>query len=233
MKEQAAEFYRKYKLIIWPVVVGVCCLVILMLVVLPQLLTYFSKRTETDELNNRLGVLEAKAQELEQLDDKVYSNNLKLALGALPSDKEVPQSLNILQSFITQSGMTLENIRFLANTDPSSTEQKNTYQIGITVLGSLDSVKRLLLQVNNSPRIFRLDMINVNTLKGVSSVEADLTFTLFYEPQGTEIGSIDQPLPKLTDADQKLLGDLSNRTRIVSTGTSNLNIPLGKLNPFE
>lgn len=230
IEEQLKQFYTRYKLVIWPVIVGLCSVVIIALVIVPQLLSYFSLKQQGDELNNRLGLLQVKAKELQQIDPQVYNKNLNLALSALPPEKEVPQAVTILQTFISQSGMTLEAIKFASG---QTTTINNNYQINITVLGDFNSLKKLLTNIRNSPRIYRVDMINAQSSRGGTSVEADITMTVFYEPLNNTIGAVDQPLPQLTDKDQHVLTDLSTKNQVVATNASVLTVPLGKSDPFN
>lgn len=230
--DQLAEFYRKYRIIIWPVIVGLSCLLIAGLIIVPQLLVYFNLRSEAEDLSQRLGILQAKAQELEQLNEADYNENLELALAALPADKQIPQSLSLLQSMITQAGLSLENIKFSdSSNSPNNTE--NSFQLGVTVLGSMDSLKRLLAAVRTAPRIYHLESVNAQSVRTSNAIEADVSLRVFYEPKTTNLGAIDQPVPELSEADLKLLDELATKIRLSGSASASFDVPLGKSNPFQ
>lgn len=231
--DQLQEFYRKYKLIIWPAVVGVSCLLIAALIIVPQLLVYFNLRSEADGLSSRLGILQAKAQGLEQLNILDYNRDLDLAQAALPSEKQVPQALNMFQNLVTKSGLSLQNMKFISGDANLTTEY--SFQLGVTVLGDMNSVKRLLLSMQKAPRIFRLESVSVQAIRTTTDiVEADVFLKVFYEPNSTNLGSVEQPIPQLSAADRQVLDDLANKVRLSGSDSANFSsVPLGRSDPFE
>lgn len=233
--DQLQEFYRKYKLIIWPAVVGASCLLIAALIIVPQLLVYFNLRSEADGLSNRLGLLQAKAQGLEQLNILDYNRDLDLAQAALPSEKQVPQALTMFQDLITKSGLNLQNMKFISGDVSSADATEYSFQLSVTVLGDMNSVKRLLLSMHKAPRIFRLESVSAQAVRATTDVvEADVFLKVFYEPNSTNLGSVEQPIPQLSAADRQILEELANKVRLSGSDSANFSsVQLGRSDPFE
>ena len=228
------EVYAKYKLLIWPVVSGIASVVILVLVVIPQLLTYFNIRSQISDIISRSGRLEAKAQSLEVIDENLSEENLKVVFTVLPSDRNVPSAVTVLQSLIAQSGLTLKSTSYSAAARGAS---KDSFQLNVTVLGQISGVRRFLISLKDSGRVFQIESISVRFQKSGSQVEAEIPITVFYSASLGKAGALDAEPPKLNAGEEKLLLDLS---RLVAPGTlagsgeaSSSSVPIGKSNPFE
>lgn len=228
------EVYAKYKLLIWPVVTGIASVVILVLVVIPQLLTYLNIRSQISDIINRSGKLEAKAQSLEAIDENVSEENLKLVFAVLPSDRNVPSAVTVLQSLIARSGLTLKSTSYSSAARGSS---KDSFQLNVTVTGQISGVRSFLISLKDSGRVFQVESISVRFQKSGSQVEAEIPITVFYSASLGKAGALDTEPPKLNDKEEKLLMDLS---RLVAPGTlggggeaSASSVPIGKSNPFE
>lgn len=216
---------------LWPLLIGISCILIIILVVIPQLLTYLQIRTQLSQTENRLGILQAKAQDLEQIDDATYLKNLQAAFVALPQDKDVPQALVVLQDMVTRSGLALENIKFISG-DTTGKDSQTSFQLGVTVAGSMDSLRRFLVMTQESPRLLKVVMISAEAVGNSNIAETTLVLDVYYQPISTNLGAVDQPLPHLSDADKKLLTELLAKYQS-NSGVTGVSIPLGKQNPFN
>lgn len=226
--------YANYKFLIWPVVSGIASVVILVLVVIPQLLNYLQVRNQISDIVNRSGKLEAKAQTLEAVDENISEESLKLAFAALPADRNVPSAVTILQSLIAQSGLSLKSTSYSASARGAS---KNSFQLNVSVVGQISGVRKFLISLRDSGRVFQVESISVSFQKSGSQVEAEIPITVFYSESLGKGGALEQEPPKLNEKEEKILADLS---RIVNLGTlvgggeaTASSVPVGKSNPFE
>lgn len=234
MKELSG-LYSKYRLLIWPVVSGIASVVILALVIIPQLLNYLNIRNQISDIISRSGKLEAKAQSLERIDENLSEENLRLAFTVLPADRNVPSAVTILQNLIAQSGLTLKSTSYSAAARGAA---KDSFQLNVTVLGQISGVRKFLISLKDSGRVFQVESISVNFQKNGSMVEAQVPITVFYNASLGKTGDLDREPPKLSDKEEKMLSDLS---RLVSypgalAGADNAtasSVPIGKSNPFE
>lgn len=228
------EIYFKYKYIIWPVVIGLSSVIILAFVVVPQILEYLNIRNQISDLQSKYSFLEAKAAELESIDESATSENLKVVFTILPTDQEVLRAMAALQSLVAGSGLELQNTNF-ASTKLSG--DKDSFQLNLTVAGQIGNLRNFLIKLQDASRVFQIESIGVQFLRSKSAIEAEIPVTVFYQKTPQALGPIDQKVAQLSDTERQLLGKLS---AIVSqpAGTSGAvasdsTVPLGKSNPFE
>lgn len=228
--KQFKEFYIKYKLIIWPVAVGLSSIILLALVIIPQLLTYLNVKNKINDMQKRSGVLEVKAQGLEQIDEGSNQQNLALVFSLLPKDQTVPEAMVTLQDIISRSGLVLKSTNYGGG---RKADKGNSFQLSVGVSGPLLSVKNFLVNLQDAPRIFQVESISVQFQKSLSIVDVDIPISVYYEPTSEGTSSLDQPISQLTDKETSILNNLarlSNRS-VFSEDTSS--VELGKLDPFE
>jgi Tfp pilus assembly protein PilO len=247
--EELKTKYLAYKHIILPIMVGVSSLIIVLLVLIPQISSYLQINGTIADNTQKLGVLQAKAQDLSSIDEQAYQKNLQTVYQLLPTDKSIPEILIVLQTLLNRSGLSLENIKLTISNDETSTKTKKKQElpVSISVRGAKSSLQRFLTDLQNSPRLMRVDSISATSSKGTTAVEiidADIMIEAYYEPPVTSIGAVDQPLPKLTQEEQKLLQSLGSRliintntpvgsTSAVPIGSSSAFPRTGRTNPFE
>ncbi len=236
MMDQITTYYRKYSVLVWPILVIIVSLIVIVTIIIPQLQSYLTQRnkllTQTSQLNNFV----VKAKDLEQIDEATYINNLKAALSALPTGKDVPQALIQLQTLINQTGMILEGIKFSSltvNALATTPTGKNSFELVVSVSGTADSLKRLLNDIPKQQRKFNVNQVSMQTLSKGGGVEADVAIEVFYQPAVTTTASIDAQVPKLSKQEQDLLQQMLSRYTNSQTQTLDNQVPLGKANPFE
>lgn len=227
MPEKLKETYLKYKMFTLSVAVATASLLVIILVVVPQILTFISVRSKILSVYDKTSRFQVKAAELDQVDEAIYLKDLQVALAALPQERDIPESLIVIQSLIIQNSLLLEDARVLAIAPGSST---NSFQMVITVFGPLSQIKSFLTNVANSPRVLKVETISAQSVRG--GLEGEIALSLYFDPSKPAIASADTPLPKLSQEEEALLGKLSKAaiSQIVSTIPA---VPIGKVNPFE
>lgn len=226
------EMYYKYKIFLIPAVVGIICIGILMLVIIPQTLDYFKERTKIEELFNKIEILNKKTEELKAIDEEVMKKDLVVALTVLPVEKDVPQAMIVLQGLINRSNLILKSTTYSST---SKNTGKNGFTFTISVIGSLSSIKNFISELQNAARVFKVESAAL-TFQGTESlVEAVIPLTVFYEPVPKTLITIDQPVQKINSSDEELITNLSKsiyQSEAESTVSADL-IPLGKSDPFQ
>lgn len=229
------ELYLKYKLFFWPVTTGLAALVILSLVIIPQILVYINTQGKISDANTKFEVIDAKAQELAQIDSSVISKDLQTVYSVLPKEQEVPQALVTLTSLVNSSGLTLKNTVYGGS---KKTDKQNNFVLTISVIGRVNSIRDFLNNLNSSPRVFKVESIDVQFQRGSQLVEAKIPLLVYFQPSDgqTNLAS-DQPLPKLSSDDEKLLDELAKQSfdmgMTASLESTSSSVPLGKADPFE
>ena len=225
------NFYRRYTLIIWPFLSGIAAVVIIALVIVPQTLSYFQVKDEITKTVNNSSVLQAKAQELEQIDDTLIKQKLQTAFTILPPDQDVPKSAAILEALVRNSALELKSINFVSSGGKSG----ESFQLNITVSGPISLVRDFILGLKNSPQIFQVQSINVRFQQTSSVVDADIPLAVFYKVPARGQPSPDQSVSRLTREEEDFLAGIS---RLISESRSSgsaatTGVAIGKTDPFE
>lgn len=222
--------YIKYKIFIIPIWVSLASVAIIALVIVPQTIEYFNTQQKLSQIEQKKALVGEKVEELQNINESLYIKNLQIAYTALPKNKEIPESMLILQNLISEANLNLDSMRVLTIGGTGTTQ--SNYQLGIVVSGTLSSIKDLFIKLQNSPRIFKVENYSVQ-LAG-SAAEADITFTTYFDPTNITSQSPDQQLPKLTDQEQQILTKLSKAPQYIPSPESiSTSVELGKVDPFQ
>lgn len=232
------EIYLKYKFLIWPVVVGVSSIIIIILVIIPQLLTYLNVNDKINQAQNRSNILETKAVALENIDNLLTQKDLKVVFSVLPTDQDVPQAMVVLQDMIAKSGLELKSTSFGAVGLSQKAVGNSSFQLNIAVSGQVNLLRDFLIQLQNSPRLFQVDSIGVQFQKDKGLIEADMPLSVFYNPSLGEMGTVEDPIPQISDKDKDLLAKLTQvvgqgNVSLISQEATSASVPLGKSDPFQ
>lgn len=234
-----SELYLKYRFIIWPVIVGISSILILAVVVIPQLLTYLNIKNQIGQTKDQSQNLEAKAAELQNIDGLSTQKDLKVVFTVLPTDQDIPRAIMILQDMVAGSGLSLKSTTFgYPGSSSKKTSDGSSFLLNITVSGQINLLRDFLIELQNSPRVFQVESIDVQFQKTQGAIEAELPLSVFYQPTSGELGDLNQPLPKISDENKKLLSKLSQTVDQIDIFQDNIevssaSVPMGKDDPFE
>lgn len=232
--KELKEFYLKYKAIIWPGITGLSAIAILFLLVIPQFSDYLETRKQIYGIRERFQALDAKAEELEGIDDSAAKQNLEAVFTVLPTEQDVPGAVATLQDLILKSGLVLKDISYSASSVGGG--NKNSFKLNVSVLGQLGSVRNFLIGLQDSPRVFQIESINARFQNNGSVVEAEMPLFVYYEGAPNRTVSLDQPVAKLTEKEEQMLSRLMAQIpKATQSGSVDVevSVPLGKTNPFE
>lgn len=229
-KEELLNLYKRYRIYLYPILVIVAGLILIGLVILPQTLRLISNNKVEDELTNRFKSLEVKADELKNVSLQDLSTEVSTALNAFPSEKDYGNAIGILQNVTVQNGFTILGLVLNDSSEGNSKIGQN-YIIRIEILGQRSKLRTLLDQIETSQRIMKLQSMDITTGRDSDTINATLAINIYYSPIPKSFGSIDAPLPKLSQEEEALLQELSRSS--VGLGTGSLYTPNGKSNPFE
>lgn len=225
------EMYYKYKVFLVPVLAGIISLLVTVFIIFPQTMEYFKQKDKLAELMGRIGILNSKAEELGNIDSETRKKDLAITLTVLPTDKNVPQSMSVLQDLINKSNLVLKSTTYSPSSRGSG---KNGFALTVSVVGSLTSIKNFMSELQSAARIFKVESA-ILTFQGAGSlIEADIPLTVYYEPVPKTLINLDASVPKINSDDEELINNLSKSITqfdtITSTGSS---VPVGKTDPFE
>ena len=232
MKEQlkrAKFFYDQYKIFIYPVLVTVASLFLIFFLILPQIKGFLGGRENLGQVRNRLEVLTVKAKELETIDKEDLRKKMGLTLTALPSEKDFPQVIGVLQEVARASGVVLLSIQIGQAQSASTT---NGFPVKVEVVGSKLALASFLRNVESSSRVMKAGSIELSFSKVQDNIDASVMVDVFYAPTPTALGVVTDNLPKITPEDEKIIVSLSRAPASTSSAIP-ANVSLGKSNPFE
>ena len=231
-KLKLLQFYQNYKLIIFPVLVGLASLILIGFVILPQIFGILGARKNLNEEQEKLNILEAKADELTYLDAKDLDQKLSLALYGLPSEKDFTVIIDTMRQLTALSGVSMVSLKF----NPRNTVAKaSSFGINISVLGSKENLDSFMDAVEQSPRTMKIVSVEVFP-SGAGAVSAEVAIEAYYSATPKSLGSVDAPLPKISEQDETLLGELQASLAAAGPGVISgptVDVPRGKANPFE
>lgn len=225
--------FEKYRMLLVPVVVLVLATAVIILITVPQIIKLFNTYKTIEELGQKRIFYQKKALELESMKIEDFRKDLDTALVALPVDKDIPGVMGEILVALGGSGMGLDGITF--SSAPPESDKVAEYAITITATGTEASLLNFFERVSLTPRLIRLATVKIDTGTN-GSLNAGLTFATFYQLLPTNIGSIDEDVPKIDTKDTQLLTDIEAKLRQfpkVSSQQAASRTTTGKVDPFR
>ncbi len=227
-KAEILDFYREYKLFIFPAIVAISSLILIVLVIYPQITKLIANNKFVDETANKSKFLEGKSRVLESFTAADLDQKVNFVLGSYPTEEDFISAMGLLQNLISQGGFNALSISLAAGS-----ANTQSYGIKLDILGSSSALSALINSIENSPRLMRVSSIETSNEKS-SQATISLIINILYATAPSGFGSIDSSLPELSQKDEEILAKLAS----VSGGSSinqqkTLLGPRGKSNPFE
>lgn len=231
-KEEIKKIYLRYRLYIFPAVVAVSSLILIIFVIYPQIISLIENQALEKNILGKSKLLEAKAQELESYNIGDLSRKVSFALGSYPTDKDSVYALGVLQRIIAQLGFNIISISLASSGIKNPASQ--SYSFKLEILGSVALLPSLLNSIENSPRLMRVSGVEVSSSSTTQGTSISLVVDMLYASAPSGFGSIDSPLPSLSEKDEETIAKLSKvENSSLQTQTPAYLGPRGKANPFE
>lgn len=228
-KEAIFGFYNKYKLYIFPAVVSASSLFLIIFAIYPQTSKLIANQKIQGELQARSDFLEVKANTLENFDVPDLTRKVEYALYSFPKDKDFGNVIGLLQLIGAQSNFLVNGINLEGGSSKAVGAQ--SYNVRMEVNGAKNLLPLFLSNIESSVRLMKVNSIDVSG-KNDQSIDVVLGIEILYSPLPQTFGSIDSPLPQLSEKDEELLTTLGSSVASVSLGEE-LTSSRGKANPFE
>lgn len=234
-KEEILNFYRNYKLYIFPAIVVFSSLILILFIIYPEITNLITNQKLAGEVTSKSKFLEVKAQTLENLDSEDLNRKVGFTLGSYPTNQDFVSVLNILQNITSQSGFNTTSISLGSGSSKNSDVQY--YNLKLDMLGQLNLLPVLLSNIESSPRIMRVSSFETTSGKDAQGgAIISLNIEVLYSAAPTSFGNAESPLPELSQKDEEIIAKLARSGTVVvnqqPTTTTQLG-PRGKANPFE
>ena len=229
-KEELLNFYEKFKLFIFPAVVAVSSLMLIVFVIYPQVTKLLSNQQIAAELKNKSKTLDTKAQALENYNPDDLDLKVKSALSSFPSEKDYITVLRLLQNIVAQSGFTTVSLSLGGSSEKGAGTQ--SYGLKLDVLGQVTKLADLLSNIESSYRLMRVSGLETSPGKD-SQISASFNIDVLYAQAPNDFGSVDSPLPQLSEKEQAILGRLESVAMVNQEKIASQSGLRGKVDPFE
>lgn len=234
-KETILEFYSKYKLILFPSLVSLACLILIALVIFPQAKSLLDGQNNLELSKEKLKTLEVKAQGLDQINETDLKNQLQLALVALPENKEPSAVVGAIQRIAATSGVSLISLGF-SSSKGNSVGGADSFSIKAQIASSTAGISQFLNNLSETPLALNVTGISISSATSADLLAADLQIDVYFSPIPKTLGSVEDPLPELSAEEKTLINRLAKAqivTPVSQSSTPSTILPRGKSNPFE
>ncbi len=246
-KETIANFYSAYKLYIFPAVVVLSSLFLIGFIIVPQISKLVDNQKAVGQLSAKSKLLDSKVFALESYDEADLSKKVGITLSAFPVDKDYINILSLLQQLTAKSGFSIVSISF--GEGGHKIDKVNSYTVKLQVKGSRILFQSLLSNLENSPRLVKVNSIDISSNQAAQELNAVLEIGVLYSQPPQNFGTEDSSLPEISQTDEDLLVSLSQAGEVLSQANEavvgqeaspsagitsfGMTSPKGKSNPFE
>ena len=224
-------FYQAHKLYKFPVVVAASSLILIIFVIYPQISSLLSNQKTQDETLGKISVLEAKAQALESYDPADLNLRVSYALNVYPAEKDFMTAIGILQKLTSKLGFEISSLA-LGSAGSNKLTNAQSFNIKLDITGPEAMLNKLLKDIESSPRLMRINSLEVNSSRQTGAGAAALVVDVLFAQAPSGFGSIDSPLPELSSKEQEIIQKLARFSSTAAQSVVKFG-PRGKENPFE
>ena len=237
--ESLVKFYQTYKLYIFPAIVAISSLILIIFIIYPQTINLINNQTQGTELLSKSKFLETKVQALEGYDFEQLNKKVEVALSVFPPDKDFIVAIDLIQNLIAQSNFNM--ISMTLGTGSSKNSNVQSYSITLNISGPNKLLPTLLSKIEGMPRLMRVDNVGIISSRDIQNIQVSLNINALYLTAPTDFGTVDAPLPQLSQKDEEVIAKLAINDGKASLPQSVTQMvipatelgPRGKENPFE
>ena len=234
-KEELIKFYNQYKLVLFPVLIGVSSLLITELAVNLTLSGLTSNNQKLDNLHSKAKNLEVKATELSQIDQTQLGSNLKVTLSALPTDQDYASAIGAIQSLTSATAYSITAMQIVASLPAGLSSKIPGFTLRVEMVGPRVTLSTFLGAVESSPRAMKVTGFEASPSKTGDAINVIVNIAVFYSPSPRSLGSTDTLLPQITTEDQTIIANLAKASTIINQSSGGIvsTTPKGKSDPFN
>lgn len=203
----------------FPIVVGLMVVVGSVSVLIPQLTQLVELRTDLDAQQKKLVTLQAKANQITQLDEALIERLADTVFLALPAHKPYYEVFTLLQQLSSETGVILGDFDLnpgslataaAATAPTASSKGYVSLETSIVIRGTAEQLAQFIDQLQRSLPLLTMTSVSVsgdtsNTL--IRQAKLDITVHYVTSSANKDRG-IEAKLAPLTDSDKQLLSSL-------------------------
>lgn len=229
------KFYKHYRLFIFPAGVALSCLILIVFVMIPQISKIIEGTQKEAEIRAKSQFLATKVEALEGYNGADLQQKVGYLLASLPVEKDFVNVIGLLQKLTSENGFSIVSLSLGVGIGGQSSKEQS-YGVKMEAIGSRSLLNRLLNSIEGSPRLIRINDMEISAGRAGDFVNASLTIEVLFSPMPKELGTVDSPLPEISESEQVLIQRLARTQTLPSTPVSPATVsltPRGKPNPFE
>lgn len=234
-----------YKNILISIAIVVCSLLGLFIGVIPSFKTTLKLYQDTVDLEKEVSALLEKTEFLTSLNEQDLRSKLSLLTSAVPSEKQIPSLFDSIETVVSRSNVSLEDMSLDTNQAISSEsgkkQEKQEKNIGaplvgfnLTVKGTYQQLRTFLHEIISVRRFFRVRFFDI-TIQNSESVMLRLGADTFYYSLPTTIPSVAAKINPISRQDEEILKKVSGYPWVAEEVSSPLSPTVyePKINPFQ
>lgn len=172
------EFYKQHKNYLIPIATIVACFILILEVTIPQISSLSDRQRQVQEEKSKLQILNDNFNIISSLNDSNLDNQLRLAVNALPVEKNFAGVLNAVNTASGKSGVFLGDYEFQVGDLSKVAPGKGvpTLSLSLQMSGGLEVVSRFLAEIYKTLPVS--EITNIQSTKTSSSV----SLVFYYKP---------------------------------------------------
>jgi len=204
--------YRRYKEYLLPVGVIFVCILLFLLVIIPQFQNFLDTQQQAKAEASKLAILKNNLNLLTNIDETQTNTQLQIVSGALPPNKDFEGILNGISIAANKAGIFLGDYEFQVGdiTKPSLNIQSfPSLQLSLTINGGVSGVTQFMTELYKT-----FPLSEITDVK-VSNTISDITLLFYYKPFPSIGFSDSAPITPISQAGTAIIANLSSWNNIV------------------
>lgn len=244
-KEQVKELIKE---LAWPLAAAVLAIVVTLVFLIPRLGQVFNLRAEMKTQEEETDRLKQKLADLNTLSEPELFEASTLVLEALPAEGDLFNNMAMIRKIFNENDVMLDSFKF-TGTFATGSGQTSRQVAGMSALtmnvsfsSSFASFKQMLKSIEKVLPLTAIEGIKFGSLEatesaGLAGLSGEMNVVGFFSPLPKTLGKVEQPLPKISNQDKKLIEDLKlfSRVQLAMPAAEPVSSPsgVGRDNPFS
>lgn len=171
--------YRRYKEYLLPVGVIIACILLFLLVIIPQFQNFLDNQQQAKTESNKLIILKNNLNLLNNMNESQVDSQLQIVSAALPPNKDFEGILNGISVAADKTGVFLGDYEFQVGniTKPSlSIQSFPSLQLTLSINGGVSGVTRFMGELYKTVPLSEITAVKV------SNATSEITILFYYKP---------------------------------------------------
>ncbi len=213
---------------------------------IPKVRQILALRSSIAGQKAQISRLSQKVSDLLTLSEADLAESAGLVTEAFPPQQDMFKSLAMTKKIFEDNGLLIESFSFSGSVSSSSAasktpaEEKSPLKINVSFYANFENFRKMIKEVEKILPLMKVEGLKFGSLEAtasasIPSLSGKISLVSFSSPLPKTMGRTDQPLPKISNEDKKLIEELKTFSRYqveeeVSTASA---LPVGKENPFS